>query len=235
MSILTGRTKIMIVEDDTNFGMVLKDYLALHDYDVLLYRDGQQAIEKFEPGKFNLCILDVMMPVMDGFTLAEKTKEKDHHVPIIFLTAKSMKTDMVRGFKIGADDYITKPFDSEILLLKIKALLNRSETIVKAANEQVEFTVGGFKFNSRLRTIEGFGKVQKLSPKEAALLALLCLYLNDILPREVALRKIWNDDNYFTARSMDVFITKIRKYLKDDPKVELLNVHGNGYRLVVID
>lgn len=235
MSILTGRTKIMIVEDDTNFGMVLKDYLTLHDYDVYLYRDGQQALDKFEPGKFNLCILDVMMPVMDGFTLAEKIKEKDKHVPVIFLTAKAMKTDMVRGFRIGADDYITKPFDSEILLLKIKALLNRSETIVKAANEQVEFIIGSFKFNSRLRTIEGFGKTQKLSPKEAALLALLCLYLNDILPREIALRKIWNDDNYFTARSMDVFITKIRKYLKDDPKVELLNVHGNGYRLVVID
>jgi DNA-binding response OmpR family regulator len=235
MSILTGKTKIMIAEDDTNFGMVLKDYLSLHDFEVSLYRDGKQALEKFEKGKFNLCILDVMMPVMDGFSLAENIKIKDNHVPIIFLTAKSMKVDMIRGFKIGADDYITKPFDSEILLLKIKALLNRSETIVKAVNEQIEFKIGGFHFNSRLRTISGFGKEQKLSPKEAALLALLCIYLNDILPREVALRKIWNDDNYFTARSMDVFITKIRKYLKDDPNIELLNVHGNGYRLVVKD
>lgn len=225
----------MIAEDDTNFGMVLKDYLSLHDFEVSLYRDGKQALEKFEKGKFNLCILDVMMPVMDGFSLAENIKIKDNHVPIIFLTAKSMKVDMIRGFKIGADDYITKPFDSEILLLKIKALLNRSETIVKAVNEQIEFKIGGFHFNSRLRTISGFGKEQKLSPKEAALLALLCIYLNDILPREVALRKIWNDDNYFTARSMDVFITKIRKYLKDDPNIELLNVHGNGYRLVVKD
>ncbi len=225
----------MIAEDDTNFGMVLKDYLSLHDFEVSLYRDGKQALEKFEKGKFNLCILDVMMPVMDGFSLAENIKIKDNHVPIIFLTAKSMKVDMIRGFKIGADDYITKPFDSEILLLKIKALLNRSETIVKAVNEQIEFNIGGFHFNSRMRTISGFGKEQKLSPKEAALLALLCIYLNDILPREVALRKIWNDDNYFTARSMDVFITKIRKYLKDDPNIELLNVHGNGYRLVVKD
>ncbi|HMU77770.1 MAG: response regulator transcription factor [Bacteroidetes bacterium] len=235
MSILTGKTKIMIAEDDTNFGLVLKDYLSLHEYDVHLYRDGRQAFEKFEKGKFNLCILDVMMPIMDGFALAENIKAKDSNVPIIFLTAKSMKVDMIRGFKIGADDYITKPFDSEILLFKIKALLNRSETIVKAVNEQVEFVIGGFKFNSRLRTIQGFGKEEKLSPKEAALLALLCVYLNDILPREVALRKIWNDDNYFTARSMDVFITKIRKYLKDDPNIELLNVHGNGYRLVVKD
>lgn len=235
MSILTGKTKIMIAEDDTNFGLVLKDYLSLHEFDVHLYRDGRQALEKFEKGKFNLCILDVMMPVMDGFALAENIKAKDSNVPIIFLTAKSMKVDMIRGFKIGADDYITKPFDSEILLFKIKALLNRSETIVKAVNEQVEFVIGGFKFNSRLRTIRGFGKEEKLSPKEAALLALLCVYLNDILPREVALRKIWNDDNYFTARSMDVFITKIRKYLKDDQNIELLNVHGNGYRLVVKD
>ena len=235
MSILTGKIKIMIAEDDTNFGLVLKDYLSLHDYDVHLYRDGRQALDKFEKGKFNLCILDVMMPVMDGFALAENIKAKDSNVPIIFLTAKSMKVDMIRGFKIGADDYITKPFDSEILLFKIKALLNRSENIVKAVNEQVEFVIGGFKFNSRLLTIEGFGKEEKLSPKEAALLALLCVYLNDILPREIALRKIWNDDNYFTARSMDVFITKIRKYLKDDQNIELLNVHGNGYRLVVKD
>ncbi len=235
MSILTGKTKIMIAEDDTNFGLVLKDYLSLHEYDVHLYRDGRQAFDKFEKGKFNLCILDVMMPIMDGFALAENIKAKDSNVPIIFLTAKSMKVDMIRGFKIGADDYITKPFDSEILLFKIKALLNRSETIVKAVNEQVEFVIGGVKFNSRLRTIQGFGKEEKLSPKEAALLALLCVYLNDILPREVALRKIWNDDNYFTARSMDVFTTKTRKYLKDDPNIELLNVHGNGYRLVVKD
>jgi len=233
MSILTGKTKIMLAEDDTNFGMVLKDYLSINEFDVHLYRDGKQALDKFEKGKFDLCILDVMMPIMDGFTLAEKIKEQDTNVPLIFLTAKSMKIDMVRGFRIGADDYITKPFDSEILMLKIKALLNRSETITKTINEQVTFKIGAFNFNSRLRTIEGFGKEQKLSPKEAALLAMLCVYMNDILPREIALRKIWDDDNYFTARSMDVFITKIRKYLKDDANVELLNVHGNGYRLVV--
>lgn len=233
MSLLTGKIKIMLAEDDTNFGLVLKEYLLLHEFDVHLYRDGKMAFDKFEKGKFDLCILDVMMPVMDGFTLAEKIKETDPHVPIIFLTAKSMKMDVLRGYKIGADDYITKPFDSEILLLKLKALLNRSETIVRTINEQVTFKIGGFMFNSRLRTIEGFGKEQKLSPKEAALLAMLCVYMNDILPREVALRKIWDDDNYFTARSMDVFITKLRKYLKDDSNVELLNVHGNGYRLVI--
>jgi two-component system, OmpR family, response regulator len=235
MSILPGKTKILLAEDDTNFGMVMKDYLAMNDYDVHLYRDGKQALDKFEKGKFDLCILDVMMPVMDGFTLAEKIKDQDKNVPLVFLTAKAMKMDMVRGFKIGADDYITKPFDSEILLLKIKALLNRSEGITKTLNEQIIFKVGAFTFNSRLRTITGFGKEQKLSPKEAALLALLCVYLNDILPRQIALRKIWDDDNYFTARSMDVFITKLRKYLKDDTNVELLNVHGNGYRLVVKD
>jgi DNA-binding response OmpR family regulator len=235
MTLLTGKSKILIAEDDANFGMVLKDYLAMNDFDVHLYRDGKQALDHFEKGKFDLCILDVMMPVMDGFTLADKIKDKDKNVPLIFLTAKSMKIDLVKGFKIGADDYVTKPFDSEILLLKIKALLNRSETITQKLKEQFIFKIGGFTFNSRLRTIVGFGKEQKLSPKEAALLALLAIYLNDVLPREIALRKIWNDDNYFTARSMDVFITKLRKYLKDDTNVELMNIHGNGYRLVVKD
>lgn len=233
MTLLTGKSKILIAEDDTNFGLVLKDYLSMHEFDVHLYRDGKEALNHFEKGKFDLCLLDVMMPVMDGFTLAEKIKEKDKNVPLIFLTAKSMKLDMVKGFKTGADDYVTKPFDSEILMLKIKALLNRSETINQKLKEQYIFKVGAFTFNSRLRTIEGFGKEQRLSPKEAALLALLCVHLNDVLPREIALRKIWNDDNYFTARSMDVFITKIRKYIKEDSNVELMNIHGNGYRLVV--
>lgn len=235
MTLLTGKSKILLAEDDNNFGLVLKDYLTMQDFDVYLCRDGAEALRHFEKGKFDLCIFDVMMPVMDGFTLAEKIKEKDRNIPLIFLTAKSMKVDMIKGFKIGADDYITKPFDSEILLLKIKALLNRSETITQKLNEQHIFKIGQFTFNSKLRTIVGFNKEQKLSPKEASLLALLCVYLNDILPREIALRKIWDDDNYFTARSMDVFITKLRKYLKEDDNVELMNVHGNGYRLVVKD
>ena len=229
-------TRLLLVEDDPNFGRVLKDYLELHDYEVTLCTDGQQGFTTFQKEVFNGCILDVMMPLKDGFTLAKEIKELNPLMPIIFLTAKAMKADLLEGFRLGADDYITKPFDSEILLCKLKAILQRSQSASAADKAQLtEYQLGQFHFNFRTRLITSPGNTQKLSPKEAELLLLLCQYLNDVLPREVALSKIWKDDNYFTARSMDVFVTKLRKFLKADTQVEIVNVHGNGFRLIAPD
>jgi len=225
------KTKILLVEDDPNFGSVLKNYLELNDYDVKLCQDGFSGYDQFATGKYDICILDVMMPRKDGFTLAKEIREKDDHIPIIFLTAKTMKDDMLKGFNVGADDYITKPFDSEVLLLKLKAILKRS-TEKNGDPKQKEFDIGKFHFNYDHRTI-GFGtSSQKLSPKEADLLRMLCLHKNELLPRQKALREIWGDDNYFNARSMDVFITKLRKYLKDDSTLDIINIHGKGFRLL---
>lgn len=225
--------RLLLVEDDPNFGMVLKDYLELHDYEVTLCTDGLQGLKMFQKEPFEACILDVMMPIKDGFSLAKDIKEARPKMPVIFLTAKAMKADMLEGFRIGADDYITKPFDSEILLCKLKAILQRSQATSGAEKPALtEYQLGQFHFNFKIRQITAPGSVQKVSPKEAELLLLLCQYVNDVLPREIALSKIWKDDNYFTARSMDVFVTKLRKYLKADPAVEIVNVHGNGFRLL---
>ena len=226
--------RILLVEDDPNFGTVLKEYLAINNYDVVLAKNGMEGYEKFKKSDFHLCILDVMMPYKDGFTLAQEIREKDKEVPIIFLTAKTLKEDVLRGFKIGADDYLTKPFDSEVLLAKIKAILNRISFFNVPESDVYEFEIGKFKFNSKLRFLTyGEEESVKLSPKENQLLRLLVLHVNDLLPRELALNKIWRDDNYFTSRSMDVYIAKLRKYLKTDAKVEILNIHGEGFRLVV--
>ncbi|GGK70436.1 response regulator transcription factor [Rufibacter glacialis] len=226
-------TRLLLVEDDPNFGMVLKDYLELHDYEVTLCTDGLQGLRTFQKEAFDACILDVMMPLKDGFSLATDIKKADPQMPVIFLTAKAMKADMLEGFRIGADDYITKPFDSEILLCKLKAILQRKAiSSAPEKTQSTEYQLGRYHFNAKTRLITHDGETQKLSPKEAELLLLLCQYLNDVLPREVALSRIWKDDNYFTARSMDVFVTKLRKYLKADPSVEIINVHGNGFRLV---
>ncbi|WP_460892561.1 response regulator transcription factor [Rufibacter soli] len=226
-------TRLLLVEDDPNFGMVLKDYLELHDYDVTLCTDGMQGLRMFQKAPFDVCILDVMMPLKDGFSLAEDIKKAEPDMPVIFLTAKAMKADMLEGFKIGADDYITKPFDSEILLYKLKAILHRKATQHSPEKPEVpEYHLGHYVFNPRTRHITLGDQDQKLSPKESELLLMLCQHLNDVLPREAALSKIWKEDNYFTARSMDVFVTKLRKYLKGDPRVEIVNVHGNGFRLV---
>ncbi|MBC3538057.1 response regulator transcription factor [Rufibacter sediminis] len=226
-------TRLLLVEDDPNFGMVLKDYLELHDYDVTLCTDGMQGLHMFQKESFAGCILDVMMPLKDGFSLAADIKKVNPDMPVIFLTAKAMKADMLEGFRIGADDYITKPFDSEILLCKLKAILHRKAASAHAEKSTAtEFQLGTYHFHFKTRLITRGNETQKLSPKEAELLLLLCQYLNDVLPREVALSKIWKDDNYFTARSMDVFVTKLRKYLKGDSRVEIINVHGNGFRLV---
>lgn len=226
--------KILIVEDDSNFGNILKEYLSLNDYNITLAKNGIEGFEKFKKEEFDLCILDVMMPYKDGFTLAKEIREVNEIVPIFFLSAKHLKEDVLKGFKLGADDYLTKPFDSEVLLAKIKAILNRSKAPNSLANDAFEFAFSDFSLNSKLRfLIYKNEKPVKLSPKENQLLRLLVIHLNDLLPREVALNKIWRDDNYFTSRSMDVYIAKLRKYLSVDDKVQILNIHGEGFRLVV--
>jgi len=226
--------KILIVEDDPNFGSILKEYLIINDYDITLAKNGIEGFEKFKKDDFDLCILDVMMPYKDGFTLAKEIREKNDSVPIFFLTAKNLKEDVLKGFKIGADDYLTKPFDSDVLLAKIKAVLSRQNTPAIPNSDEFEFEFSGFKFNSKLRFLTyKTNKPIKLSPKENQLLRLLVLHINDLLPRDIALNKIWRDDNYFTSRSMDVYIAKLRKYLSADEKVQILNIHGEGFRLVI--
>ncbi len=226
--------KILIVEDDTNFGNILKEYLSLNDYAISLAKNGIEGFEKFKKDEFDLCILDVMMPYKDGFTLAKEIREINETVPLIFLTAKNLKEDVLKGFKVGADDYLTKPFDSEVLLAKIKAIMNRNNAKTLPTSDDFEFTFGDFSFNSKLRfLIYKNEEPIKLSPKENQLLRLLVIHINDLLPREVALNKIWRDDNYFTSRSMDVYIAKLRKYLSTDDKVQILNIHGEGFRLVI--
>jgi two-component system, OmpR family, response regulator len=225
------KPKILLCEDDANLGMVLKNYLELNDYDVTLERDGRLGLAAFQREKFDICLLDVMMPNMDGFTAAEEIRDVNPDVPLFFLSAKTMKDDIIQGYKLGADDYITKPFDSEVLLHKIKAILKRNEEIHKE-EANAEFDLGKYHFNPKLRELVVNGKTQTLSPKENELLKMLSEYKNDLLSREAALKKIWGSDTYFNGRSMDVYIAKLRKYLKEDPKLEIVNIHGNGFRLV---
>ena len=223
--------KILLCEDDTNLGMVLKNYLELNDYEVTLERDGRLGLAAFQREKYDICLLDVMMPNMDGFTLGEEIRDIDPDMPLFFLSAKTMKEDIIQGYKLGADDYITKPFDSEVLLLKIKAILKRNEELNRES-ENLEFDLGRFHFNPKLRELSHDGAMQTLSPKENELLKMLSEHKNDLLTRERALKKIWGSDTYFNGRSMDVYIAKLRKYLKDDDKIEIVNIHGNGFRLV---
>lgn len=229
---MSSKPKIFLVEDDANFGMVLKAYLEVQGFHVTLIENGEKAVGNFRNNSYDLCILDVMLPGMDGFAIAREIRLVNETIPLFFLTARGMKEDILKGFKMGADDYITKPFDSEVLLCKIRAVLKRHGA-QKEQEEQEEYAIGKYVFNSALRTLSLGGDSLKLSPKESRLLELLCSNLNHVTSREVALKSIWGDDNYFTTRSMDVFITKLRKYLKDDPKVEISNLHGNGYVLQV--
>ena len=227
---------ILMVEDDNNFGTLLNDFLSLHSYNVVLAKNGIEGFEKFKKSNFDLCILDVMLPFKDGFTLAKEIREIDKDVPLFFLTAKIMKDDVLKGYKIGADDYLTKPFDSEILLFKIKSIFKRKKLLSNKEPEKNRFDFASFKFDSKLRTLQFQNENPiKLSPKESELLKMLLSYTNDLMPRELALVKIWNDDNYFTSRSMDVYIAKIRKYLSKDSKIEIENIHGEGFRLLVND
>ncbi len=225
--------RVLLVEDDPNFGTVLRDYLALNDYDVTLAKDGLEGLIMFKNNEYDICILDVMMPRKDGFTLAKDIRATNTEIPIVFLTAKTMKEDVLKGYQVGADDYLNKPFDSEVLLYKISAILQRKSNNSDSNDEIIEFNIGKFHLNTNLRhlTFEN-EEFQKLSPKECKLLRLLVLHVNDLMPRELALTKIWRDDNYFTSRSMDVYIAKLRKYLKLDPNVEIVNIHGEGFRLI---
>ncbi len=225
--------KILLAEDDPNLGELLKDYLELKGkFDVSLCVDGQEALDAFRKDEYDLCILDVMMPKKDGFSLGKDIRKINQTVPIIYATAKGMMEDKTQAFELGGDDYITKPFRVEELLLRINALLKRA---AKDKEEEVsdKFEIGDYFFDYTSQIVSYKGQQQKLSTKEAELLRLLCLKKNDVLTREEALIKIWHDDNYFTGRSMDVFLSKLRKYLKEDPNVEIVNVHGKGYKLLV--
>jgi len=228
--------KILLVEDDPNLGMLLQDYLQLKGkFEVVLCTDGEEGIKAFTKQNFDLCILDVMMPKKDGFTLGKEIRKTNQQVPIIFATAKAMMEDKASAYDLGGDDYITKPFRIEELLLRINVLLKRASAKENTTNEPVQtnFEIGQYTFDYTTQLIHFNGQQQKLSTKEAELLQLLCLKKNTVLTREEALLNIWHDDNYFNGRSMDVFLSKLRKYLKEDPKVEILNVHGKGYKLLV--
>jgi two-component system, OmpR family, response regulator len=225
------KPKVLLCEDDPNLGNVLKNYLELNDYDVTLERDGRLGLAAFQREKFEICLLDIMMPHMDGFQLAEEIRDIDPDVPLFFLSAKTMKEDIIQGYKLGADDYITKPFDSEVLMMKIKAILKRNEE-QNRESDNAEFDLGHYHFNPKLRELSIGDNKYTLSPKENDLLKMLSEYKNDLLPRDQALKKIWGSDTYFNGRSMDVYIAKLRKYLKEDTTIEIVNIHGNGFRLV---
>ncbi len=228
--------KILLVEDDPNLGMLLQDYLQLKGkFNVVLCKDGEEGFKAYSKDKFDLCILDVMMPKKDGFSLAKDIRKSNTAIPIIFATAKGMMEDKAEAFNLGGDDYITKPFRIEELLLRINALLKRvaNQGINNDDGQTANFTIGDYEFDYTAQMISRNGTFQKVSTKEADLLRLLCLKKNSVLTREEALLSIWHDDNYFNGRSMDVFLSKLRKYLKDDPNVEIVNVHGRGYKLLI--
>ncbi len=225
--------RILLVEDDLNFGSVLKSYLELNDLEVVWVDDGKDALTKFDSSEFNLVLLDVMLPNVDGFTIARDIRSKNAIVPFIFITAKTLRSDILEGYKTGADDYITKPFDSEILLYKIKAILNRGSGKEVVNNSDI-FEIGIFTFDYRRRSLINNRSDRKmtLSPKESELLMLLAQQNGEILPKSVALNRIWDDANYFTSRSMDVYIAKLRKLLSDDKRIKIVTQHGSGYRLI---
>ena len=226
------KAKILLVEDDKNLGYVLKDFLEMAGYDVILCEDGKTGLKKYREGNNDMLLLDVMLPLIDGFTLAEEIRKKDQHTPIIFITAKSMKADRIRGFKTGADDYITKPFSTEELQLRIDAILKRSMNY-HAFEEETVFRFGKFSFNYNEHILKSQTGEKRLTKKEAETLKMLCEYKNKVLKRETALRKIWGDDDYFMGRSMDVYITKLRKLLSEDPSISIINIHNTGFKLQV--
>ena len=222
--------KIFLVEDDLSFGSVLKSYLELNDYFVEWVDDGKYAMDHFRRASFDICILDIMLPHVDGFTIASEIRKINNSVPIVFLTAKKLKDDVLKGYGAGGDDYITKPFDTDILLAKIRAIVARRD--FQNGTKDI-FEIGKFVFNARLRTLTCGEDEKKLSPKEAQLLELLAVNSNALISREMALKKIWGSDDYFTARSMDVYITKLRKLLSEDPRLNIKNIHGAGFQLVI--
>lgn len=226
-----NKQKILLVEDDKNLGTVLKEYLSIKGFDIIHSSDGNEGEKMYHKENFDLVILDIMMPKMDGFTLAGIIRKIDSKTPIIFLTAKVLQNDKIEGFKIGADDYITKPFNPEELLLRINAVLKRTG-FTAYSMKMNNFIIGKYQFDYNRRTLEINGATRKLTSKESDLLKLLCLNKNDLLERNTALKSIWSDNNYFAGRSMDVYIVKLRNYLKDDNSIEIINVHGAGFKLI---
>ncbi|UCG27777.1 MAG: response regulator transcription factor [Bacteroidales bacterium] len=226
-----NKIRILLAEDDENLGSLLKEYLSVKGYETGLYSDGNRAYKGFIQEHYDLCLLDVMMPVKDGFTLAKEIRLINSDIPIIFLTAKSLKEDVLEGFTIGADDYITKPFSMEELLFRIEAILRRTNPEMGESHKDL-YPIGEYIFDSQKQQLSRGDHVQKLTTKESELLKLLCNNKNKVLERNFALRTIWIDDNYFNARSMDVYITKLRKYLKEDPSIGIINIHGKGYKLI---
>ena len=227
------KLKILLCEDDENLGMLLREYLQAKGYMDELCPDGEAGYKAFLKTKFDICVLDVMMPKKDGFTLAQEIRQANSAIPMVFLTAKSLKEDILEGFKIGADDYITKPFSMEELVFRVEAILRRVRG--KKNKENTLYHIGKFLFDTQKQLLTIGGKQTKLTTKENELLALLCSHANEILQRDFALKTIWIDDNYFNARSMDVYITKLRKHLKDDEDIEIINIHGKGYKLITPD
>lgn len=231
---MLNNSKILLVEDDPNLGSILKESLSLKGAKVALFPDGEAAWNNFNKADYDMCLLDIMMPKKDGFTLARDIRTVAPEIPIIFLTAKNMKNDKVEGFNIGADDYITKPFSMDELILRIEAILRRTKKNTTLSTSDFEFHIGQYTLDTSQRLLR-FGKQApiKLTTKECDLLKMLCMNINNVLQRELALKAIWGNDNYFTGRSMDVYVTKLRKYLREDPLIEILNIHGVGFKLVV--
>lgn len=228
---MSRKVKILLAEDDPNLGSILRTFLTSKGFEVSLAQNGKTAFEKFNREQFDFCVFDVMMPEMDGFTLAEQIRKLDKRVPILFLTAKSMKDDVLQGFTMGADDYVTKPFEMSELLARINAILRRSD--VNTEEEKQDFEIGAFQYDPETRLLRANGDEKKLTTKENQLLHLLVKNRNDILDRRIALEAIWGEDNYFNGRSMDVYIAKLRKHLKEDERIEILNIHGQGFKLLV--
>jgi len=225
------KIKILLAEDDENLGMLLREYLTAKSYEADWFINGEKAYKNFIRTHYDLCILDIMMPVKDGYTLAKEIRMTNAEIPIIFLTAKSLKEDIIEGFKTGADDYICKPFSMEELLFRVEAIIRRSKIDVTSV-QQSEFKIGDYNFLPGTQVLKSGTSEHKLTTKETELLKLLCANKNRVLDRNFALKTIWIDDNYFNARSMDVYIAKLRKYLKDDPRVQIINVHGKGFKLI---
>lgn len=230
---MDDKKKILLCEDDENLGLLLREYLQAKGFETTLCVDGEEGYRAYMEGQFDLCVFDVMMPRKDGFTLAKEIRQSNKEIPIVFLTARNMKEDVFKGFEIGADDYLTKPFSMEELTYRIEAIMRRLAT--RKSQQRTTFPLGSFVFDTQKQTLTNSETSIKLTTKECELLTLLCLNVNNILQRDYALKSIWIEDNYFNARSMDVYITKLRKHLKDDPDVEIINVHGKGYKLVAPD
>lgn len=227
----TQDIKILLLEDDPNLGTILQDHLIMNGYNVTLAVNGLDGLKEFSKNEFHLCLVDIMMPKMDGFTFVEKIRKEDSEIPIIFLTAKSLKEDKIKGFQIGCDDYITKPFSIEELLLRLTALLKRSTK--SHLNQTAKYEIGKYLFDYNRQLLKFKQKKQKLTARENELLYILVKNIGVVVERETALQEIWRDDSFFAGRSMDVFISKLRKYLKEDPSIEIISVHGRGFKLVI--